>query len=186
VLTEEADEFSARIDFEDDSTYSVTVARRAGDGVEEPWIRGHGKADLSRPLRVSFSNVDDTLTLVAGATWRETYPGNRPLAEGPDPRLVHRRPRARLEVTGGAVELRDLQLLRDLHYTERGTYATAEPVLLGPREVLLLGDNSAESVDGREWGPVTLDEILGRPVAVVWPPGRIRRLHPVQPPPQEP
>ena len=186
ALTEEADEFEARVEFEDESTFAVTVVRRTGDGGEQPLIARHRKHDLTRPIRVAFWNIDDAVALEAGGVWTQTYSGNQPLEEGPDPRFVHRRPRARIEVSGGAIEIQRLCLLRDLHYTGRGTFGTAEPVLLGPQEVFLLGDNSAESVDGREWGPVTRGEILGRPVAVVWPPGRVRLLRSTEPSPQRP
>ena len=47
--------------------------------------------------------------------------------------------------------------------------------------IFVLGDNSPESLDSREFGPVPLDSVLGLPAAVVWPPSAWRRLRgPVQ------
>jgi type IV secretory pathway protease TraF len=72
--------------------------------------------------------------------------------------------------------VRGLTVGRDLHYVERGRHAVGEPLQLGPDEIFVLGDNSAESLDGREWGPTPLREVIGRPAAVVWPLGRLRGL----------
>merc|ERR1712238_473974 len=38
--------------------------------------------------------------------------------------------------------------------------------------VLLLGDCSSVSVDGRVWGTLNTKEIVGRPVVRTWPPSR--------------
>jgi len=76
----------------------------------------------------------------------------------------------------GKFSFRAIRMSRDLVYTDRGTLGVQSDVLLGPDEYFLLGDNSALSRDSREWGPIHQDEILGRPIAVVWPPSRWRRL----------
>lgn len=184
-LTEEGDEFVARIHARDEGALDAALLRRRSGGEELLAEESHDR-DPGQPLTLRLSNVDDCLTLeIAGRRWlQETYQANEPLKRGPDPRRAHRRPRARLAISGDGAELLSLRLARDLHYTEAGTFGTSEPVRLGPSEVFLLGDNSAESVDGREWGPVTLGEILGRPAAVVWPPGRTRILNATAPPAQ--
>jgi len=46
------------------------------------------------------------------------------------------------------------------------------PVLVPDGAVLVLGDNRAESEDSRSFGPVPMDRIEGRVVAVMWPPTR--------------
>lgn len=38
--------------------------------------------------------------------------------------------------------------------------------------VFVLGDNRTNSQDSRVFGPVPVDDIVGRAIAVVWPPGR--------------
>lgn len=46
------------------------------------------------------------------------------------------------------------------------------PVRVPPGAVFVLGDNRRNSVDSRAFGPITVDELRGRVVAVVWPPTR--------------
>ena len=43
----------------------------------------------------------------------------------------------------------------------------------------VLGDNSGDSEDGREWGAVRLEQVIGYAAAVVWPPSAARGLAPV-------
>lgn len=38
-------------------------------------------------------------------------------------------------------------------------------------EVLVLGDNRANSVDSRDYGPIGADDLLGRVLVTLWPPG---------------
>jgi signal peptidase I len=46
---------------------------------------------------------------------------------------------------------------------------------LGPAEYLVLGDHRAASTDGRDFGPVGADALLGRVAFAYWPPRRLRR-----------
>ena len=62
-----------------------------------------------------------------------------------------------------------MRILRDLYYTNAGRFGTSEPVLLGPDEYFLLGDNSSVSTDSRQIGPIQARRLFGRPVAVLWP-----------------
>ena len=48
-------------------------------------------------------------------------------------------------------------------------------VELGPAEYLVLGDHRAASTDGRDFGPVGADALLGRVRFAYWPPRRLRR-----------
>ena len=48
-------------------------------------------------------------------------------------------------------------------------------VELGPAEYLVLGDHRAASTDGRNFGPVGADALLGRVRFAYWPPRRLRR-----------
>ena len=82
------------------------------------------------------------------------------------------------------------RVLRDLYYTEKTSpfrpgddpahpADRPEPsgrVSLGPERYYVLGDNSSHSTDSRDFGPVETSEIVGRPVAVVWPLSRVRGL----------
>ena len=77
---------------------------------------------------------------------------------------------------GARIAFRGIRIWRDLYYTQRGQHAVHEQFELGPDEYFALGDNSAESRDSREWGQVLARELIGRPVWVVWPMERMRRL----------
>ena len=49
----------------------------------------------------------------------------------------------------------------------------ADKIALGDNEYLTLGDNTASSLDGRYYGPVAGDQIVGRVVRTYWPIARI-------------
>jgi signal peptidase I len=135
--------------------------------------------------RVRFSNVDDELALEVDGkptSVREAYDQNEPHPSEigrPTRTGLHVGPRVLLGAEGGAFRFRGVRIERDLFYTPRGTHGTGtEPEQLGPDEYFVLGDNSAHSMDSRERGPVPRERIVGRAVAVVWPPSRWRRLEP--------
>ena len=46
---------------------------------------------------------------------------------------------------------------------------------LGPAQYLVLGDHRAASTDGRDFGPVGADVLVGRVRFAYWPPWRLRR-----------
>jgi signal peptidase I len=46
---------------------------------------------------------------------------------------------------------------------------------LGPAQYLVLGDHRAASTDGRDFGPVGADTLVGRVRFAYWPPRRLRR-----------
>lgn len=132
--------------------------------------------------RVRFANIDNVLQLEIRrrsgppGVLRASYEANTPLERTPDPTATHRRPRACLAVEGARLRVERLRLLRDVHYTDAGQWGTRAPLQLGPDELFVLGDSSPFSEDSRMWGAVPLGRVVGRPVAVVWPPGRWRWL----------
>lgn len=134
--------------------------------------------------RIRCSNVDNALSLEVSTT-PETlcavYDENH---FDPSDRLREGRTfgtRVRFGGEGAQLRFRSIRILRDLHYTARDVHGVKAPVDLGPDEYFLLGDNSAESRDSREWGPVRRSQILGRPIGVVWPLGHVRKLVPTVP-----
>ena len=80
-----------------------------------------------------------------------------------------------LGVRGGAVEVTDLRIYRDIYYTSslantpRHSHGMATAVKLGTDEYFVLGDNSPVSNDSRFWneGPVVRGSMfVGRPFLV--------------------
>lgn len=176
-LTEDGDRFQARIAPRTTVGVRVDVLRSQPDG---SWtslgaVEEHTPGDRWHTL--SFANLDNTLLagLGRGTSVFASYPANAPLLDAPDPNLRHRLPRVALRITG-AIEFRALRVERDRCWLRRGTQAVDVPLQLGPDEVFVLGDNSSQSFDSREYGPVKVSDLLGRPGSVLWPRAAIRRL----------
>ena len=72
----------------------------------------------------------------------------------------------RLEVDGQAVPE---------PYLAGGSGSGGLDLQLGPAEYLVLGDHRAASTDGRDFGPVGADAVVGRVRFAYWPPRRLRR-----------
>jgi signal peptidase I len=184
-LVEQGDTFRFSLEPAASGRAVARIARRSA-GVPEEILASREVELPSSWTRLRCSNVDDALAFEiegAAAPICAEYEENR-FAE--NDRLREGRsfgPRVRFGGEGGRFEFRALRVLRDLYYTARGTHGVRGAVDLGPDEYFVLGDNSADSRDSREWGPIHGSRIVGRPVWVVWPPARVRRLPPPVPGP---
>ena len=179
LLVEEGDTFELELvaaDPDDGSRAVVlshrTVRSMSGDPAKRVSILATERftAALGEWVRLRFSNVDDELTVELpgqGVRMRHGYGGNEAL-DTPGGEL-HRGPRVGLGGHSGKARLRSLAILRDLYYTALGEHAIEAPLSLGPDELFLLGDHSAHSLDSRSFGPVRSSDLVGWPVAVVWP-----------------
>ena len=127
---------------------------------------------------VEFANVDNTLSFELDdvRVMTVSYAANVPYPRRTGTANKSIGPRVGFGAEGCQAAFRSILVLRDLYYTERGEYAVSSLLSLGPGEFFLAGDNSADSRDSRDFGPVQASEILGRPIAVVWPPDRMRRI----------
>ena len=188
-LLEAGDTFEAELepggDESDPSAGMARITRRTGSATWEVVAEAPVALPRGEWIALAFANVDDTLRLDVGGERISTfsYQGNTPYLGEPPlgvPSEVSRTravgPPVAFGGEGLGLEFRRVRVLRDLYYTPLGAHGIERPVSLGPGELFLLGDNSAHSRDSREWGPVRMDQALGRPRAVVWPPGRWKCL----------
>lgn len=173
-LTEGGDRFEARYEA------GVVVLVHSGGGPERVLAQGELLLGLRSWRHARLANIDGVVSFelggLGGLRLSAAFQSDSAPLTRNDP--SHRFPRACLGGGPARATFRNMRLSRDLHYTELGDYALAKPLALGPDEVFVLGDNSADSEDGRTWGAVRLDQIIGFAEAVVWPPARLRRLEP--------
>lgn len=142
-------------------TYTFTIPGPAFEGRPHPRIRATGIVDPTsydlgaerirrmpsafrlsgaRPAHLVIDNIDDRLRLsVDGET----------LGTLDIPPALRQRSSVRIRALGGGLELRDVQVYRDLYYI-------TGPAGMGQLDVpdghyFMLGDNTQDSSDGREW-----------------------------------
>jgi signal peptidase I len=84
-------------------------------------------------------------------------------------------PGERVRLAAGRLEV-DGEAVPEPYLAGRGSPGTGDLDLrLGPAEYLVLGDHRAASTDGRDFGPVGADALVGRVRFAYWPPRRLRR-----------
>lgn len=190
-LVEEGDTFEAQIEVTSDGGATLRLVRRnrrtllARAPEPRELVLAETPVDLlpGQWHRLRFANVDDHLRCTSdlGPELSASYDdGNLPLRPQDElsplpPTVKHLGPRVRFGVEAGRARFRAVRILRDLFYTDGGgpeagaRFGVVVPVSLGPGQCFLLGDNSAASTDSRHFGPVEAADLLGRPLAVVWP-----------------
>ncbi|MFO0797765.1 MAG: signal peptidase I [Gemmataceae bacterium] len=192
-----AHDFSARCDVVvQEAQPGATLALRLFDGTDAVAAelsvgpRAEGKAALShdklgglsasrgvglepgKSYVVEFAFVDRRATLAVDR--RVVVPPADLPAEAK--RGEVRRP-FQLGARGCKLVVTRVQLFRDIHYTNAGRNGTRVPARLGADEFFVLGDNSGNSQDSREWPRpgVPAGDFLGKPILVHQPlrPGRV-------------
>ena len=64
----------------------------------------------------------------------------------------------------------------DEPYLPPGTVMPDErPVRVGPGELFVMGDNREHSQDSRVFGPIPVEEVVGRAFVRIWPPSTMGR-----------
>jgi len=129
-------------------------------------------APLLRPPRRGDLVVVARPRLTGAPPWGSPDPSGR----GRDLEVVKRvvgLPGERVRLSVGGLEV-DGRPVPEPYLAGPPAAGTLE-VELGPAEYLVLGDHRAASTDGRDFGPVGADALLGRVRFAYWPPRRLRR-----------
>jgi len=78
-------------------------------------------------------------------------------------------PGEKIQVIKGQVFVND-QLLEEPFQPLPGSYTMPAPVIVPENQVFVLGDNRNNSNDSHNWGPLPIDNIVGRAWLSYWPP----------------
>lgn len=182
-LVEGGDTFEAQVELEADPPRARIVRRPGADGQGESELAAVDLDFAPGDSTVwTFANIDNQLALRAFRGGREivslraSYENNRPHPGLTSAQGRSLGPQVAIGGSGVRLDLEHLSLERDIAWFDQGVHGTSGPLVLGSDEIFVLGDNSAKSRDSRHFGPLPRSAILGRPVAVLWPPTRARRL----------
>lgn len=90
-------------------------------------------------------------------------------------------PGDQIEVKNNHIYLNGQQLVEDYlpndMQIEAGAFSRGKLIYLQPEEYFVSGDNRPHSSDSRAWGPITIDEIVGKVFFRYWPPNSIGAIH---------
>ena len=69
------------------------------------------------------------------------------------------------------MELESIQVHRDMYYIASAGMDTwtRGGINLGPEEYFAMGDNAPSSSDGRYWGAIPKENLMGKAFVVFWP-----------------
>ena len=81
-----------------------------------------------------------------------------------------------IEAHEGIVVVDGRELREPYLVDEASTFNIDTPIKVPEDHVLVLGDNRTNSTDGRAFGPIPVDSVVGRAFMIMWPPGRIGGL----------
>lgn len=174
-LSEQGDTFEAALSTGEGPDARLALLRKNAAGLEVLAERDLLFPAGRRSLRLANLNdrllfwLDDRLLLDVPYAGNHLHPTDLVKAGTSMPT-----DRVYLGGSAGSAVFHGIRVLRDLHYTPRGSRPLEEPLQLGPGEIFVLGDNSRQSEDGRDWGPTELSTVIGRPLGILWPPGRQR------------
>lgn len=134
-------------------------------------------------LSLSFGHLDGHFFVVVGGALAAWLPVDVPWSAPSDLVLPEQPPRPEtnllhIGVVGAPIRITRIEGFHDVHYLgERGS-SRRDGFELEAGDIFVLGDNSGDSSDSRERGryPLRLEDLVGRPVAVLAPWSRRRWL----------
>ncbi|MCZ2342567.1 MAG: signal peptidase I [Bacteroidales bacterium] len=146
------------------TTLQAIEERALGEPVEPISHSVHGfELEAGRSYHVEFAFVDRRITLAVDG--QVIVP---PLDLPPRDRRGGVRQPLQLGVRGAHVAIHNLKLYHDIHYRSEGRHAVDRPHQLAQNEYFMLGDNSADSHDSREWPEpgVAESDFIGKPFLI--------------------
>ena len=167
-LSKGPDRFQARIDLATGECKLIRVQKRAGQVVETELAKAVTTVKQAGKYHLRLANFDERLTLWIddALPFGDGVAYDPPVENWPDKHTDNDLEPASITAPGGAVSVSGLKLWRDTYYTNYGSRHT---YYVQPGHYLCLGDNSAESSDGRYWGLVPERLMLGRALMVYFP-----------------
>lgn len=181
-LVEDGDRFEVELGAADGQT-ELSLVRKPGDTL----LASAPAPELGNGWwRLAFENRDDQLavelTPLNGAPDAEPlrvtaqYSGNRAFSGLLPEGISSIAPRVAFGGTGVRVQFRAVRIFRDVFWVSTGDWGSRPVIELGPNEYFAVGDNSANSLDSRHWGPLEGRELVGRPLKVLFPAATRRSL----------
>ena len=76
----------------------------------------------------------------------------------------------------GVVHIGDRPLEEPYLAEGASTFNLDAPITVPEDHILVMGDNRGNSTDGRSFGPIPIDSVIGRAFVIMWPPGRLGAL----------
>lgn len=106
-------------------------------------------------------------------------PPNLVAAEGDPEDLIKRvigLPGETVSARDGVVYIDDRRLTEPYLPEGTATFNLDAPITVPEGHILVMGDNRGNSTDGRSFGPIPIDTVIGRAFVIMWPPGRFGGL----------
>lgn len=173
VIVNDDDEIAAGLDRSGASVNGAAAAPMAGMADKDGWIRAE------------FYTLDGAVRLFLGPERKLAFELPAWRDSPPDYKKLFKRTSVNLMAGGGGVAVRNLAIDRDIYYFSgrelgygfpMGGVSKENEIAIDGESFFPLGDNCTVSLDGRSWGPVSLDLLKGKAVWILKPDERAGRI----------